>query len=74
MFSKPFMKTFEFLGRYIKFHEVDLAIISQFQYKHEATTYESFFDQHLLYLRDSIQVHGARRYITVAALLAPHPL
>jgi hypothetical protein len=40
-------KTFEFLGQYIKFHEVDLAIISQFQYKHEATTYESFFDQYV---------------------------
>jgi hypothetical protein len=32
-------KTFDFLGQYIKFHEVDVAIISQFQYKHEATTY-----------------------------------
>ena len=29
-------KTFEFLGQYSKFHEVDLAIISQLQYKHEA--------------------------------------
>ena len=38
-------KTFEFLGQYSKFHEVDLAIISQFQYNHEATTYESFSDQ-----------------------------
>jgi hypothetical protein len=37
-----------------RLHEVDLAIISKFQYKHEATTYESFFDQcrvHALYLR-----------------------
>ena len=38
-------KTFEFLAQYSKFHEVDFAIISQFQYKHEAQTYESFFDQ-----------------------------
>jgi hypothetical protein len=30
---------------HIKFHEVDLDIISEFQYKHETATYESFFDQ-----------------------------
>ena len=36
---------FEFLAQYSKFHKRDLAIISQFQYKHEATTYESFSDQ-----------------------------
>jgi hypothetical protein len=36
---------FEFLAQYSKFHKRDLAIISQFQYKHEARTYESFFDQ-----------------------------
>ncbi len=35
---------FEFLGQYSKFHEVDLAFISQFRYKQEATTYESFPD------------------------------
>jgi hypothetical protein len=33
---------------FMKFvHEVDLAIISQFQYKHEARTYESFFNQYV---------------------------
>ncbi len=39
----------KFLGRYSKFHEVDLAIISQFQCKHEATTYESFPDQYTVF-------------------------
>ncbi len=38
-------KTFVFLVQYIKFHEVDLANISQFQYKHEGGTYEIVFDQ-----------------------------
>ncbi len=33
------------LGQYSQFHEVDLGIISQFQYKHEGTTYESVSDQ-----------------------------
>jgi hypothetical protein len=28
-----------------KFHERDLTIISQFQYKHKTRTYENFFDQ-----------------------------
>jgi hypothetical protein len=47
-------KTFTFLGQYIKCHDVDprLAIPSQFQYKHEATTYESFFDQDYTTCRD----------------------
>ena len=39
----------KFLGQYSKFHEVDLAVISQFQYKHEATTYESFSDQYIVF-------------------------
>jgi hypothetical protein len=30
------------------FYEVDLTIISQFQYKHETRTWENFFDQHPL--------------------------
>jgi hypothetical protein len=36
------------LAQYSKFHEVDLAVISQFQYKHEDRTYESFFDQRVV--------------------------
>ncbi len=43
-------KTFEFLAYYNKFPEVDHTIISQFQYKHEVTTYESFFDQSICIL------------------------
>jgi hypothetical protein len=42
---------------HIKFHEVDLPIISQFQYKHEATTYESFFDQSDLSLKLFVYLH-----------------
>jgi hypothetical protein len=45
LWSHVVKKTFEFLGQYIKFHEVDLGIISQFQYKHECTTYENVSDQ-----------------------------
>ena len=33
------------LARYIKFHQQDLAIISQFQCKQEASTNAMFFDQ-----------------------------
>ena len=36
---------FQFLSQYSKFHQGDLVIISQFQYKKEVTKYEIFFDQ-----------------------------
>jgi hypothetical protein len=41
-------KTIEFLGQYYKFYEVDVASSSQLQYKHDATTYESFPDQYYI--------------------------
>ncbi len=51
-------KTFDFLGQYIKVHEVDIAVISQFQYKQEATTYESFLDQGICICQGSMKSSG----------------